>query len=145
MEISHMLRLAIIETLTPLVVEGVTIPIFDEDVNPAEEIPSLLNGISYVLIRNQQEVETTNDKCSFRQNALITLECVIKYPVNVGSKLATELISFEIQARINRQIPIPGWQVLTVKRVNATSIPDQGKTQTAYRKLITFQFDVYKR
>jgi parallel beta-helix repeat protein len=145
MEISHMLRLAIIETLTPLVVEGVTIPIFDERVNPAETIPELLNGISYVLIRDQQEVETTNDKCAFRQNAVITLDCVVKYPVNVGSKLASELISCEIQSRINRQVPIPGWQVLVVRRVNATSIVEQGITQTAYRKLITFQFDVYKR
>jgi hypothetical protein len=145
MEISHLLRLAIIQTINPLVVEGVTIPIFDERVNPAETIPELLNGISYVLIRDQQEVETTNDKCAFRQNALITLDCVVKYPVNVGSKLASELISCEIQSRINRQVPIPGWQVLVVRRVNATSIVEQGQTQTAYRKLITFQFDVYKR
>jgi len=145
MEISHLLRLAIIQTINPLVVEGVTIPIFDERVNPAATIPELLNGISYVLIRSQEEFETTNDKCAFRQNALITLDCVVKYPVNVGSKLASELISCEIQSRINRQVPIPGWQVLVVRRVNATSIVEQGITQTAYRKLITFQFDVYKR
>jgi hypothetical protein len=145
MEVSHLLRLAIIQTINPLVVEGVTIPIFDERVNPAATIPELLNGISYVLIRSQEEFETTNDKCAFRQNALITLDCVVKYPVNVGSKLASELISCEIQSRINRQVPIPGWQVLVVRRVNATSIVEQGITQTAYRKLITFQFDVYKR
>jgi len=144
-EISNILRLSIIQTLEPLIVSGETIPIFDERVNPQSQIPDLLSGKSYVLIKSQQEVETTNDKTSFRQNALITLECVVKYPVNVGSKLSSELISLEIQSKITRQIIVPGWQVLAMTRVNATSIVEQGVTQTLYRKLITYSFDVYRR
>lgn len=143
-EISHILRKAVIDLITPMVVGGVTIPVFDEKVNPNVTIPDFMGSKSYVLITNQQEVETTNDKCGPRQNALITLDCICKFPPNVGSKYAAELISAYIQPLMTTDIIITGWQVISVNRVNAQSIPDDGVNNTAYRKILTYSFDVYE-
>ena len=161
-EISHILRKAVIDALNPITVtfDGgfhyaldldfggsigqVIIPIFDERVNPAVQLPDLMGSKSYVLVRDQQEVETTNDKCSFRQNAFITLDCICKFPPNVGSKYASELISAYIQPLMSGVIDVPGWQVLNVQKVNSQSIVEQGVNNTAYRKILTYSFDVYE-
>jgi hypothetical protein len=141
-EIATTLRTAIINALSPLVVDGVTIPIFDELVNPNTPLPTLKGGQAYILIRDQQEVETELCKTGFRQNALITLDCIVKYPANVGSKASVELISTAILPLIDRFISLSGWTVLNVTKVNSQSLVEQGLTESAYRKLITFSFDV---
>lgn len=161
-EISHILREEVIKTLNPIIVNfdqgfyyaldmdfggsvgQVIIPIFDERVNPAVELPDLMGSKAYVLIRDQQEIETTNDKCSFRQNALITIDCICKFPPNVGSKYAAELISAYIQPLMASNIEFPGWQNMSVRKVNSQSIVEQGVNATAYRKILTYSFDVYE-
>ena len=143
-EISYILRKAVIDLITPMVIGGVTIPVFDERVNPAVPLPDLMGSKSYTLVRDQQEVETTNDKCGPRQNALITLDCICKFPPNVGSKYAAELISAYIQPLMSTDIVIEGWNVISVIKVNSQSIVEQGVNNTAYRKILTYSFDVYE-
>ena len=143
-EISYILRKAVIDLITPMVVGGVTIPVFDERVNPSVTIPDFMGSKSYTLVRDQQEVETTNDKCGPRQNALITLDCICKFPPNVGSKYAVELISAYIQPLMTTDIIVSGWNVISVIKVNSQSIIEQGVNNTAYRKILTYSFDVYE-
>jgi len=143
-EIATTLRTAIINAISPLIVDGVTIPIFDDRVNPNVDIPKLRGGDAYVLIRDQQEVETTGCKVGVRQNALITIDCIVKYPLNIGSRLTCELISGDVMPLINNSMVLSGWNVINVTKVNSNSITEQGLTQTAYRKLITYSFDVFE-
>jgi hypothetical protein len=143
-EISTNLRIAVIDAISPIIVEGVTIPIFDSRVNPSIAIPVLRGAKAYVIIRDQQEVETIGCKVGTRQNAIINLDCIAKYPANVGSKVTAELISGEIQPLINRFMTLTGWNLMNVTKVNSNSIVEQGLTETSFRKLITYSFDVFE-
>jgi hypothetical protein len=143
-EIASNLRKAIIDSISPLIVQGTTIPIFDEMVNPNAQLASFSGSQAYVLIREQNETESTSDKCGVRQSANITIDIVTKYPLNGGGKKACEDISNVIQLIIDRFIIITGWQVLNVRKEFSRNIVEQGQTLTAYRKLISYTFDVFE-
>ena len=148
-EISSILRIALINVISPLVVEGVTIPIFDGSVNPNVAIPKLRKALSYVIIDNQQENETIGCKVGYRQNALISLYIVTKYPSGVGSRVTSELISGTIQPMIHEANFAPllaefGWNLMKITKVSSRGLEENGNTETAYRKLITYQFDVFQ-
>lgn len=148
-EVSHHLRKAYLDLLNPLTVEGVVIPIFDERVNPKITIPTFKGGKSYVLIRDQNEVETTNHQCSFRKTATISLDIICKYPLNVGSKLSTELISDAIQQVINtfnsQAVTFAGFQVFNTRLETSRNIVENGDTETAYRKILVFSHSIYEQ
>lgn len=147
-EISHRLRKAYYDLLNPFVIEGVTIPIFDQRVNPETTIPTYRGGNTYVLITNQTEVETTNNQCTFRKQASITLDIVTKYPLNHGGSLASELISDAIQQEVHLKLSNPiaftGFQVLSTKLEFSRAMIENGDTQTAYRKLLAFSHSIYE-
>jgi hypothetical protein len=148
-EIAPIIRIALINVISPLVVEGVTIPIFDKRVNPNVPIPTLLGAKCYVIIKNQQEVETIGCKVGYRQNALISVDINVKYPANVGSSVTTELISGTIQPMMHDANFAPllaefGWNLMKLTRPSAIELDENGNTQTNYRKLITYQFDVFQ-
>ena len=143
-EIASNLRKSIIDSISPLIVNGVTIPIFDERFNPNATAASFEGSQAYVIISDQNEAETTDNKCGVRQSANITIDIVTKYPLNGGGKKACEDISNVIQLIIDRFIIIPGWQVLNVRKEFSRNIVEQGNTLTAYRKLISYTFDCFE-
>jgi hypothetical protein len=147
-EISHLLRKAYLDTLSPLTVEGSFIPIFDELVNPNSSTGNIQGATAYVIIRDQNEVETTNSQCTFRKTASITLDIVTKYPLNRGGKLASELISNEIQQKINTfnqiSFEMEGFQVLSTKLEFSRNITENGDTMTAFRKILGFSHSIYQ-
>jgi hypothetical protein len=143
-EIASSLRKSIIDSISPLIVQGTTIPIFDERVNPNTQLASFQGSQAYVIISDQTETETTDNKCGVRQSANITVDIVTKYPLNGGGKKACEDISNVIQLIIDRFIIIPGWQVLNVRKEFSRNIVEQGQTLTAYRKLISYTLDVFE-
>ena len=147
-EISYRLREAYLTLLNPFIVESVTIPIFDERVNPNKAIPTYRGGQAYILITDQNEVETTNNQCTFRKTATIALDIVTKYPLNFGGKLASELIANAIQEEINllnsNTISFNGFQVLSTRLEFSRSFIENGDTETAYRKLLVFNHSIYE-
>lgn len=149
-EISHLIRLAYLNILDPLVVEGVTIPISDMVLNPNQSPATYRSSKAYVLIREQNEVETTNNDCSFRQTATINLDIITKYPMNSGGRLACELISNEIQDIVhsltgqNIVINDTGFQVLDTRKVFANTFEELGQSIMVYRKRLTFAHTVYQ-
>ena len=149
-EISTILRIALINVISPLLVEGVEIPVFDKRVNPNVPIPTLLGAKCYIIIKNQQEVETVGCKVGYRQNALISIDINVKYPANVGSSVTTELISGTIQPMMHEGnfdslLAGFGWNLMKITRPNAQELEENGNTQTNYRKLITYNFDVFEQ
>ncbi len=114
-EVSHLLRKAYLDALSPFIIEGVTIPIFDEMVNPSVSIPLYRGASAYILVTDQSESETTNNDSSFRQNANISFDIVCKSQ-SLSGKLATELISNQLQEEIHKlagvDITIAGFQIL---------------------------------
>jgi len=147
-EISHIIRKAYLDLLKPLTLDSMYVPVFDERVNPQVQIPTYKGGRCYVLIRDQNEVETTNSQCTFRKTASITLDIVTKYPLNLGGKLTSELISNEIQQKINTfnqiSFEMEGFQVLSTKLEFSRNITENGDTETAYRKILGFSHSIYQ-
>jgi hypothetical protein len=145
-EVSSELRKAVIEAITPLTVAGVTIPVRDTFFPPTANPATYQNGQCYVLITDQDEAETTNNDCSTRQNVRLTIDIVTKFPTGNGGKKASEDISNAIQqAVILGSINLPAdWQILNIRKDFSRTIIEQGSTQVAYRKLISYTFDVFE-
>jgi len=143
-EFSNLLRLAYLELLNPLILEGVTIPILDEMVNPNQQTATYRASQAYVLITDQNEVETSNNFSTFRQTATISLDIITKFPNGSGSRLASELISDKIQTQVNllngQSINIDNSviQVLSTTKVASTSFVEPGQSLVVFRKRITF-------
>jgi hypothetical protein len=150
-ETSHLLRKAYLDLLNPFIIEGVTIPIFDNLVNPAiTNIFKYKGADCYIIVLDQNEVETSNNDCSQRTTSVISLDIVTKYPLNVGGVLASELISSKIQTLVNTlegqsiNINLANIQVLGTSLINSRSFSDQGLNLTIYRKRLTFQHSIYQ-
>lgn len=148
-ETSHLLRKAYIDLLTPFVIETVTIPVFDQLVNPNVTIPKYKGADSYILIVDQSEVETSNNDCSQRATSVIGLDIVTKYPLNVGGSLASSLIADQIIQAVNTltgqpiEIDQSGIQVLGTQLINSRLFIEQGGSLTAFRKRLIFQHSIY--
>lgn len=149
-EISHLIRKAYLDLLQPLIVEGVTIPIGDTILNVNQTPATYRSGKAYVLVTDQTETETSNNDCSFRQNATIVFDCIVKYPNGVGSKLAVELLSDAIQQKVvsldvqTININQTGFQVLNTQKAFSQSFTEIGETLTVFRKRITFTQQVWQ-
>jgi hypothetical protein len=149
-ETSHLLRKAYLDLLNTFIIEGVTIPIFDNLVNPKITIPKYKGADSYIIVLDQNEVETSNNDCSQRTTSVISLDIVTKYPLNVGGVLASELICNKIYQLVNTledqsiYINLANVQVLGTSLINARSFTDQGLNLTIYRKRLTFQHSIYQ-
>lgn len=149
-EISHLLRAAYLSELTPFIIEGVTIPIFDQMVNPNVSIPTYRGANSYIIILDQNEVETTNNDCSFRQSAYITFDIVTKFSGNVMSSLPAELISNKLQQDVKSlegqviAIQNADIQVLDTVKVTSRTFIEEGASIIVVRRRIIFSNTVYQ-
>lgn len=148
-EVSNFIRQAYLNVLTPLVVDGVTIPFFDEIVNPNATIPTFKGAECYILFTGQNEVETTNNRDSFRESVAVTLQIIAEYPLGSGGKLAVETISDSILQQI-RLINDPvfnlgsPFQVLRTKKESGQTIISNGKNHTTYQKNLNISHVVYQ-
>jgi hypothetical protein len=145
---SHLLRKAYIDLLSPFVIESVTIPVFDNLVNPAVTIPKYMGADAYILIVDQNEVETSNNDCSQRITSVISIDIVTKYPLNVGGLLSCELIANDVLEAVNTltgqpiQINESGIQVLSTTLLNSRTFTENGGNLTAFRKRLTFSHSI---
>lgn len=145
MDVSEALRRAYFTALTPLVVDGVTIPVFDEYVNPNITIPVLDQSEVYVIIQDQQEIEGVQNFCSYRQNCNITLRIVTKYETNkqLGKKVA-EKISNVVQSKIkptgktHALINANGYTFQRVNKEVSQTLFEQSASLTAISKVIIY-------
>lgn len=144
-EVASELRKAVLDAISPLVVNGVTIPVTDSFFTPTEDVTNYAGAICYVIISDQDESETTNNDCSTRQNTRLTFDVVTKFPSGFGGKKASEDISNEIQEAVTLgNIAIDSdWQILNIRKDFSRTIIEQGTSQIAYRKLISYTFDIF--
>ena len=96
MDISTTIRGQIITALSTLKYTGVSIPVFDEVVNPASTIPTVSGAQIYVLIQDQQWTDNAKQTvCNVRTNHSVTIKVVTKWGL-VGSKKVCEDIGDNI-------------------------------------------------
>jgi hypothetical protein len=145
-EISTDIRVAVIDAITPLVVGGVTIPVHDTELPSTINPAVYLGSQAYVLISDQNEVETTNNDCSIRQNAVIQVSIVTKFPQGSGGKKASENISNLIQQNMlvsNLDLPADLQAINLRKNFSRVQI-EQGSSQIGYQKIISYTLDVFQ-
>jgi hypothetical protein len=103
---------------------------------------------AYILIVDQNEVETSNNDCSQRITSVISIDIVTKYPLNVGGLLSCELIANEVLEAVNTltgqpiQINESGIQVLSTTLLNSRTFTENGGNLTAFRKRLTFSHSI---
>lgn len=143
-EISYRLRGALMAALGSIVYQTKTIPVFDTRVNPNAVLPTVGGATCYILIHSQTNSETTNDKCQTRLDANISFDVVTRFPSGVGGNITAEKIGEEITWIIDRFLVIPDFDLLNVTMNFNQNIFEQGTSQDAYRKLISYRFDVFE-
>lgn len=101
MNISEAVRRAVLAAIGTIVLDGVTIPVFDEVVNPLTPIPNVRGCKAYVIIQDQQENEGQQNFCSYRQEANYTIKAVTTFnTAGVASKRVSEDIGEIVEKRI---------------------------------------------
>ena len=143
-EISYRLRGALINAINPLTYLGTVIPVFDTVVNPNVSIPNINGAQCYVLINSQTNNETTNDKCQTRLDANINFDVVTKFPSGQGGYINAEKIGELISLEVNRSLSISDFKLLNVTMNFNQNLFEQGTSQFAFRKIISYRFDVFE-
>jgi hypothetical protein len=121
---------------------GVTIPVFDEVVNPGVNIPSV-DGANevYVLLQDQQEQDSAIQTfCSPRFDCSLTVRVVTTWGV-VGKKKLSEDIGRVILELIRDERGtslIDG--IKEIQLITAQSISEQSSTNTAFSKVLILNF-----
>jgi hypothetical protein len=145
-EIATNIRTAILAEISPLIVDGVTIPVFDTFLPPTVSPASFMGGQAYVLITDQNEAETTNNDCSIRQTATVSISIITKFPQGSGGKRASETISNVIQLALtidNLVLPAD-LQLINLRKSFSRTQIEQGTSQIGYQKIIGYTLDIFQ-
>jgi hypothetical protein len=145
-DIATDIRIAVINAITPLTLSGVTLPVYDTELPPTINPANYVNSAAYVLITDQNEAETTNNDCSIRQNATIQINIVTKFPQGSGGKKLSENISNAIQQKMTLDyLTFPGdLQVLDITKNFSRTQIEQGSSQIAYQKILSYTLDIFQ-
>jgi hypothetical protein len=145
-EIATDIRIAVINAITPLTLSGVTLPVYDTELPPTINPANYVNSAAYVLITDQNEAETTNNDCSIRQNATVQINIVTKFPQGSGGKKLSENISNAIQLKMTLDyLTFPAdLQVLEIRKNFSRTQIEQGSSQIAYQKILSYTLDIFQ-
>jgi hypothetical protein len=145
-EIATDIRIAVINAITPLTLSGVTIPIYDTELPPGINPANYQGSAAYVLITDQNEAETTNNDCSIRQNATFQINIVTKFAQGNGGKKLSENISNAIQLKMTLDyLTFPAdLQVLEIRKNFSRTQIEQGSSQIAYQKILSYTLDIFQ-
>lgn len=145
-EIATDIRKAIISAISPLTLSGVTLPVYDSELPPTINPANYQNSAAYVLITDQNEIETTNNDCSIRQNASFQISIVTKFPQGSGGKKLSENISNAIQQKMTLQYLIlpADLQAINIRKNFSRVQIEQGSSQIAYQKILSYTLDIFQ-
>jgi hypothetical protein len=145
-EIATDIRVAIINAITPLTLSGVTLPVYDTELPPGINPANYQGAAAFVLITDQNEAETTNNDCSIRQNATFQINIVTKFAQGNGGKKLSENISNAIQLKMTLDyLTFPAdLQVLEIRKNFSRTQIEQGSSQIAYQKILSYTLDIFQ-
>lgn len=148
MDISQAVRTSIFQALTPVVIDGKVIPVFDGMVNPNVIIPIIRNASCYIILLDQQETESPNQTmCSERIIANVTVKIVAKYKTaNVTDRSVCDSIAniVMIAIRPTRSHALMSNQV-NIQKVGypvSRNMDEFGATSTALSKVLIYSITV---
>lgn len=149
MNISEAVRRAVLTAIGTVVVDGVTIPVFDELVNPNVTLPTIRGAKAYILIQDQQETEGQQNYCTYRQEANYTIKAVTIFNTGgVASKRVCEDIGALVESRIkptgktHALVDANGFSFQNTIKVTGRTIPEFASGTTAFSKVLIFNTTV---
>lgn len=133
-EVQLPLRTAYLSALSGLVVNSISIPVYDEFA-PAGAPDH------FIVISNQTDSEIGN-KQAFYSDCSITVDITTRFKPNLGGKELSERIAeavLQIIKPANRnQLTVTGFQVVSTKKQFAQNLSEDLPTIRVFRKVITF-------
>lgn len=133
-EVQKPLRTAYIAALGSIVIDSVSIPVYDEFA-PADA-PS-----SYIIVTNQTDGQISN-KQAFVSDCSITVDINTHFAPFLGGKALSERIAeavLQIIIPSNRaQLTVSGFQVVTTKKEQTLTFNENLDTVWVFRKVIIF-------
>lgn len=120
MNASEAVRTAIFETISPVIYEGVVIPVYDEIVNPLVPMAVVGKATCYVILQDYQDTESgIQTMCNEDITANITIRVVTKFATaNVATKTHSERIADIIGKKLRNGLDT----LLTSPNINIKSV-----------------------
>ncbi len=145
-DIATDIRIAIINAISPLTLSGVTLPVYDTELPPGINPAVYLGSQAYVLITDQNETETTNNDCSIRQSVTFQISIITKFAQGSGGKKLSENISNAIQQKMTlNYLNLPAdLQAINIRKNFSRSQIEQGTSQIAYQKILSYTLDIFQ-
>lgn len=133
---SKYLRKAFFDALTGLVIDTISIPVFDERIT-GNIVPK-----HYILLSTQTKSQNKYTKCGDRWDCSILIDIITTYPAtaNTGSKLLVDNIEEAVINLENSIILGGGFKINDRQLVSSDSVPVIGTTTNVFRQLIRFQY-----
>jgi flagellar biosynthesis protein FliQ len=133
-EVQKPLRTAYIAALSSIVIDTVTIPVYDEFA-PADA------PANYIIVTNQTDGQVSN-KQSFVSDCSITVDINTHFAPFAGGKELSERIAEAVLQIIipssRVQLTVTGFQVVTTKKEQTLTFNENLPTIWVFRKVIIF-------
>ncbi|QBQ41080.1 hypothetical protein E2P86_07905 [Sphingobacterium psychroaquaticum] len=149
MNISEAVRRAALTAIGSVVIDGVTIPVFDEVVNPNVVIPTVRNAKVYIILQDQQEAEGRQNFCSYRQQANWTIKAVTIFnTAGVANKRLSEDVGEIIEKRIkptgktHALVDANGYSFQDTNKVYSRNNTEITKSAVSFSKILIFNTTV---
>lgn len=140
-ELASPIRKSYVQALSNIVIDSVTIPVFDEIVNG--KTANVRGSEAYIVLQGQTESDNAiQNFCTYRQNAFITVRIVTKY-LTGGNKLLSEQIAQLIHnaIRSGRDDHKLISEELTIQSVifeGSNTLTEQAGNKNAFSKILNF-------
>lgn len=137
MNVATEIRQKYFDKINGIKYKGQTIPVFDEIVNPNEEIPVIDNAEIYIILQDQQEHDAIQDYCHYNIQADITIKVVTKFGI-IGSKKISEDIAKQIDDIIRDGRLKNNIEVHDVRLSVSRSLTEVTENSVAYQKVMIY-------
>lgn len=148
MDISQAIRTSVFQALTPTIVEGKVIPVFDGMVNPNVIIPVIRNASCYILLLDQQETASPiQTMCNERILSNLTVKIVVKYSTanvtdrNLCDSIA-KLVMDAIRPSRDHNLVSNEINIQKVGYPVSRNMDEFGATSTALSKVLIYSITV---
>ena len=142
MDVSTTIRGFLFEALQGFKFKGITVPVFDELVNPNVALPVIGGAETYVVIQDQQSSPApVQVACDVRLEADFTIRIVTRW-ASVGSKKLCEDIGAEIDTLLRTYRGYPLIDVNKLRLATARTITEVGQSGVAFSKVLMYSANV---
>ena len=140
MDTATQVRIAYFEALKNLEYKGISIPVFDEQVDDESLIATVDNAEVYILMQSQQTIDNAVQTiCDYRLISDMTIKVVTKF-IGVGDKSMCENIGFLVNNLIKGKKTDSKLEGIDSIRLDVSrSMFERSNSHTAFSKIFIYR------